>query len=1289
MAQSAYPPIKEALAKKPEYPPFDEAIGRSDPVDKAAVTVEKMYPNFMRKMPAFQQALTKAKRDVLGEEVVFPALRTQSGWRGMERTAKQAFETPRHPDAQEEANKAYMKHPSIGASPPGTPPEKAFRFTPAPTEEQRNKFEMKPRFDRTGLLDEIAWKKKKPPRDPEADRTKTLGATVSKAIDAAFPKKAKRPKKPDEYPPFDEALAGVFGPQVEDPTASDYKGAAKALGKQAYKGAASELGATLDLLDTPFRALGGAAKGTQENLKWGLVELGREMGWLPTEGTSAGEKPMSVWERTAKSTTGELPVHLSDVNEDAIKAWTGRDELTEGERLAALLAGVATEIVVGGRAMPRFGGGVKGQQAGKQIGLALKKAGAKVEPKSFEKIGFEVMSKEGAPKRIAEARRFIQRASSKYKIDPAKADEIFRRIIGREGVQMGKRGMTTRGGREILRRPMARARNVQDTGPLPFGAGYGGKLGPAGRSVAAQVKYGAATPEGVMETLRQAQAETGMGVYEAFKGAKDIETVAGGGLFKKLGLGGRRESERVAKIIDSEFIKSRLPQETKPLLDDLEAAIRAGDAKKISSIDNLVHAKHKGAQKAIDALGLSADEIKKGVSGLAPGQQGLVKDFRKSFDDMFAKEITEGIDVGYLDDMISRVETRASKKAHFERPSSSYYGGKRPGYTKHRLGLEAGVGLGGTKTREFYTRLSDIWSARVKGHALSMANAKAENNILKQYGRELVDELEIAKLEQLHPVRNYGVYEAKVGNFKGKKFLLDKETKKLLDRMVDPNMADRALAGMDKLTAYWKSRATIFRPGFAVRNILFGNMWQLHLADVDIFRTMPQAARVMSRRFAKSQFGTMRHRAFLDDMVNALGKKGGKSKKIGKHTIDEWIDIAEQNKVFGGGFFGSELGNVGRVTTGGLMKNVLRGANPLGSQNVVMRGVASFNRMGEDMARLTLFMDSVRKGHAPGAAAARVAKYIFNYDELSRTMKAARSAFPFWTWNYKNWGLEVQSLLTKPDKFATAAAAFRAGQELDRLDPEAALLERDAGPQREHGMWFRTPGLRGDKGGRMYLPLGGLWPGASLQNLDPDYVVEDLGSMLHPLWQYAAGALRKEEGESLTRYSRHTEPPQFRESGTVLAPSWVDATMERAKDLGLHDKLTSLFQPQYEQMMYLKNKSDALDRGKSMDDAYRYADRNTPILHYRWDESIETAIRAADPGFHKINSLLRARTDDETHDRFLAYLFGVKPFEWNTEKAKREHGYANKWFQNKLKAIDQKSRQMGKEVKSEYDVFRR
>lgn len=72
----------------------------------------------------------------------------------------------------------------------------------------------------------------------------------------------------------------------------------------------------------------------------------------------------------------------------------------------------------------------------------------------------------------------------------------------------------------------------------------------------------------------------------------------------------------------------------------------------------------------------------------------------------------------------------------------------------------------------------------------------------------------------------------------------------------------------------------------------------------------------------------------------------------------------------------------------------------------------------EDYTRFMLTYDGLKQGLSSEAAAARTAKYLIDYQDLSQADKAIKQFVPFWTWTSRSFPLIVESAWLNPKAYA-------------------------------------------------------------------------------------------------------------------------------------------------------------------------------------------------------------------------------------------------------------------------------
>ena len=1021
------------------------------------------------------------------------------------------------------------------------------------------------------------------------------------------------------------------------------------------EGEVSALGKIGIVLGTPFRGLGGFAKGTQEAFQYmanNWDTMSQQEGLMLRE---------YIMQRMGRSMTNEIPVFLGDLNLDAIRAITGKRDVTKGEWALAQGLGFVEDLLVGGKLFPGMRQGPKGLTVGKQLRGALKKAGATPGQLSdFERLGQYIMAAETHPERVSAAHRMLRRMAKKHGVDPKVTDRLLTKKIGQEGGALGEtglKGLVERGSTEPRKIPplgIGRAPRAGEEGAalateleraVPPGARYAGRLG-IPRLVAQEARYGAGAAKGAAEALRPAQSYEAMSEYLGLRGGRELEAMLGKrNWFVEKIFGKKSRSKEFSKMRDARSILAREQKSLAGLQDEL---IGMTDAKAASEVQAQIVQKQAGVEMALGDLELTREQVAAGYR-FSPGKRGVqerqaMKGFHEEMLNMKREADALGIELGEIEQYIPRIETPESKARRLIQYGAEKVGIGKPSFAKERLGEEAGVSLAGTGLREFEQGLGEIYRTRKRLQGIAVSNVMAEEQLLQQFGREIPPGWRNSKTGQLLPeahaslkAQGLAQYKGTAGPLKGRDFVIDEGSAKLLERVTNPGKIEQALKLVDRIHAWWKPRVTVTKLGFTARNF-GGNLLNMWMADVDMVRSMQEALVIQSLRRAKgSPVGYGSYTASLvDDMVkNVAGKDllTGKSIKIGKYTPEQVRDLAEQYKIFGRGQAGYEFGTLGGV--GEVMK-----ANPWSRNFLPVSLNARLNTGFENNAALSIFSDRLRKGFQPWEAADDVAKYIFRYDELSKTGGIVlRNVMPFGTWTYKNWGLQAWSLMEKPDKMGKFLRAYEGIQHMDPLTLAEEQTERMMGPEKGKKLIARVPFARGPQGERLQFMLGGYAPQASLNQLAPSELAGEIGGMLSPIFD-VFGELKEEKQKQpfpgyWYTFSRQKKGP-FR-----TAPTWVNRLMESAEGTFAHRILGKVFKPEYDPIRFQQNLSAARAFGMEDKEAWEWAGENTQVLRYKWDAEIPDVLQQVDPGMMIINKLFRA-SDEQNKDELINFLTGIK-----------------------------------------------
>lgn len=157
----------------------------------------------------------------------------------------------------------------------------------------------------------------------------------------------------------------------------------------------------------------------------------------------------------------------------------------------------------------------------------------------------------------------------------------------------------------------------------------------------------------------------------------------------------------------------------------------------------------------------------------------------------------------------------------------------------------------------------------------------------------------------------------------------------------------------------------------------------------------------------------------------------------------------------------------------------------LGSPIYVNRSSAQWI---EELGRFTMMWDGLKKGLSPEQAAARVQKYLVDYNDLSLADRAIKQINPFWTWASRNAVLQIENMWMNPKAYSIYGKLRTNLEDEEETSPFLREYQREAGA-------FKVPGtdvyLRPDLG----------FPGASQPGLIQEFIQdpEKLLGRLSPL----------------------------------------------------------------------------------------------------------------------------------------------------------------------------------------------
>jgi hypothetical protein len=317
----------------------------------------------------------------------------------------------------------------------------------------------------------------------------------------------------------------------------------------------------------------------------------------------------------------------------------------------------------------------------------------------------------------------------------------------------------------------------------------------------------------------------------------------------------------------------------------------------------------------------------------------------------------------------------------------------------------------------------------VRLHHIYDAQAKKAEAQLEQLGPDLQ-----AGGRQLHTMRTQQVETIASEIQKGLKAQLQSDptlygAPEMIDilnrtvQMTDPENVRQFLKYYDKGLNYLKAWQ-IATPGFHLRNLM-GGMFNNYIAGVEVGAYRRFARQV--RRYNKGE---------LDD-DSAIGQ-------VLAHIGDGQYSAAE-----------IQSGQHAAVPAHARI-------NPLDSRNAWLALNTGLGGKVEHLLRGALALDVLEKGGTIDDAIEAVAKYHFDYEDLSRFEKGVvKRVIPFYTWTRKNLPLQVEMVVRKPGAYSKY---WQAKTEIENANPEGEIVPPWIS---NHGLGIQLPFERG--GGHLSL----------------------------------------------------------------------------------------------------------------------------------------------------------------------------------------------------------------------------
>jgi hypothetical protein len=113
----------------------------------------------------------------------------------------------------------------------------------------------------------------------------------------------------------------------------------------------------------------------------------------------------------------------------------------------------------------------------------------------------------------------------------------------------------------------------------------------------------------------------------------------------------------------------------------------------------------------------------------------------------------------------------------------------------------------------------------------------------------------------------------------------------------------------------------------------------------------------------------------------------------------------------------------------------------------------------ENAVRFAMMFDGVAKGLSPQEAAARTAKFLIDYNDISSVDKVAKQIIPFWMWMSRNTALQAELVWTNPKLYTIYDSARRNLEDEEGTSQYVPDYLRDSGVFKLPGedTYFKSP----------------------------------------------------------------------------------------------------------------------------------------------------------------------------------------------------------------------------------------
>ena len=272
------------------------------------------------------------------------------------------------------------------------------------------------------------------------------------------------------------------------------------------------------------------------------------------------------------------------------------------------------------------------------------------------------------------------------------------------------------------------------------------------------------------------------------------------------------------------------------------------------------------------------------------------------------------------------------------------------------------------------------------------------------------------------------LYANKLGSVSSKYFdpVIKPEIEKVLKYYTKSENINIFWKGFDKIQNIWKAWTLAPIPSYHIRNVV-GNIFNNNLADIRNPKLYADASLFQNKKL------TARFANYISKKYNYTPEQ------IIKHMIDyDVIDAGRLARDLPKDLSGLLINSKPEGILNTLLNYGKKIASPSTDKNVIITSGRKIGNVIENNARIAHFLGKLSEGLNPKASAESVQKYLFDYGDITLFEKTyAKRIIPFFTFFRKNTPLQIESILTKPNKYRNIIKGKKAIEMIagtDKLD---------------------------------------------------------------------------------------------------------------------------------------------------------------------------------------------------------------------------------------------------------------